>query len=316
MLAAMDSAKRFFLGSLLLCLALPLGAASLPCRPCAGLRVDSSASTAGPADAARLLKPGGLEPGSPVFVAWEVPLSGNAPENTPENPDRHQPAGHGPRQRRDPLDLLRLPHPAAARAGGRAPPGRAPRRGRRGGEGARRHLVPGRLAAGDGGLLPLRVRLPPQAGRRGADRRPGAGEGRLGSAPGRSQGPPGALRRGGGRLPGGRGPPAGRAGGAQGGGRGDPEPRSRTADRPRRPPDPRGAQRDAGGRGPRLHAGDRPHAVRLAGPGGGAARARALAAVPPRPANSRGTSPGIPAPPPPAPRRRGRSCAARTWGCG
>ncbi len=79
MLAAMDSAKRFLLGPVLLCLALPLGAASLPCRPCAGLRVESAVN---PADAARVLKPGGLEPGSPLFVAWEVPLSAEAPVDT------------------------------------------------------------------------------------------------------------------------------------------------------------------------------------------------------------------------------------------
>ncbi|HEY4589894.1 MAG TPA: hypothetical protein VII86_11745, partial [Thermoanaerobaculia bacterium] len=63
----------------MLCLALPLGAATLPCRPCAGLRVDSSVN---PADVARVLKPGGLEPGSPLFVAWEVPLSADAPADT------------------------------------------------------------------------------------------------------------------------------------------------------------------------------------------------------------------------------------------
>jgi hypothetical protein len=79
MLAAMDSAKRFFLGSVLFCLALPLGAANLPCRPCAGLRADSAVN---PTDVARVLKPGGLEPGSPLFVAWEVPLSAEAPADT------------------------------------------------------------------------------------------------------------------------------------------------------------------------------------------------------------------------------------------
>jgi hypothetical protein len=82
MLSAMDSAKRLLLGSVFFCLALPLGAANLPCRPCAGLRIDPAAAAAttaaGPADAARTLKPGGLEPGSPLFVAWEVPLSGGA----------------------------------------------------------------------------------------------------------------------------------------------------------------------------------------------------------------------------------------------
>ena len=79
MLPAMDSVKHLLPGSLLLCLALPLGAANLPCRPCAGLRVDSSVPLA---DVARVLKPGGLEPGSPLFVAWEVPLSADAPVDT------------------------------------------------------------------------------------------------------------------------------------------------------------------------------------------------------------------------------------------
>lgn len=80
MLPAMDSVKRLFLGSVLLCLALPLGAANLPCRPCAGLRVDPAVN---PADVARVLKPGGLEPGSPLFVAWEVPLSAPADATLP-----------------------------------------------------------------------------------------------------------------------------------------------------------------------------------------------------------------------------------------
>jgi hypothetical protein len=79
MLAAMHASKRFLLGGALLGCALPLAAANLPCRPCAGLRVETGAATAGPAEVARVLKPGGLEPGSPLFVAWEVPLSGEAP---------------------------------------------------------------------------------------------------------------------------------------------------------------------------------------------------------------------------------------------
>ncbi|MFL6193527.1 MAG: hypothetical protein ACJ75H_05110 [Thermoanaerobaculia bacterium] len=70
----MAPVKALLAGILLLCLALPLGAADLPCRPCAGLRLD-----AGAADVATLLKSSGaLEPGSPLFLAWEVPLSGDA----------------------------------------------------------------------------------------------------------------------------------------------------------------------------------------------------------------------------------------------
>ena len=75
MLSAMHSAKRLFLGSVLLCLALPLAAANLPCRPCAGIRIEPAAILP---DVARTLKPGGLEAGSPLFVAWEISLSGDA----------------------------------------------------------------------------------------------------------------------------------------------------------------------------------------------------------------------------------------------
>jgi hypothetical protein len=80
MLAAMHASKRSLLGgALLLGLALPSAASNLPCRPCAGLRVEPGAAAAGPADVARVLKPGGLEAGSPLFVAWELPLDGSAP---------------------------------------------------------------------------------------------------------------------------------------------------------------------------------------------------------------------------------------------
>src|SRR5215218_5014435 len=75
MLSAMDSAKRILLGSLFFYLALPLGAANLPCRPCAGIRIEPAAILP---DVASTLKPGGLEAGSPLFVAWEIPLSGDA----------------------------------------------------------------------------------------------------------------------------------------------------------------------------------------------------------------------------------------------
>lgn len=90
MLAAMHRAQSILVGSLFcLALALPAGAADFPCRPCAGLRLYPAAASpplsgvealagalAGTADVARTLKPGGLEPGSPLFVAWEIPLAG------------------------------------------------------------------------------------------------------------------------------------------------------------------------------------------------------------------------------------------------
>src|SRR5947199_1802392 len=80
MLAAMHRAQRFLLASVLLCLlllALPMGAAEIPRRPGAGLRLDPATAAAGAADVARTLKASGhLEPGTPLFVAWEVPLDG------------------------------------------------------------------------------------------------------------------------------------------------------------------------------------------------------------------------------------------------
>lgn len=99
MLAAMRPAKPLLLSLAMLCLTLPLGAAGFPCRPCAGLRLypapapapapapDSTAPAAptvppapaipaGVADVAATLKAsGGLEAGSPLFVAWEADLS-------------------------------------------------------------------------------------------------------------------------------------------------------------------------------------------------------------------------------------------------
>lgn len=75
MLPAMDSAKRLLIGSVFFYLALPVGAANLPCRPCAGVRIEPATILP---DVARALKPGGLEPGSPLFIAWEIPLSGDA----------------------------------------------------------------------------------------------------------------------------------------------------------------------------------------------------------------------------------------------
>lgn len=92
MLAAMHLAKYLLVSIALLC-ALPLGAADFPCRPCAGLRLypapppaESQATPvalATPADIATTLKAsGGLEAGSPLFVAWEIPLSGDTPADS------------------------------------------------------------------------------------------------------------------------------------------------------------------------------------------------------------------------------------------
>ncbi len=82
MLGAMHAAKRLLLATLLLCPALPLWGAEIPCRPCAGLRVDPSAGPGGATaagDIARTLKDSAhLEAGSPFFVAWEAPLDGSS----------------------------------------------------------------------------------------------------------------------------------------------------------------------------------------------------------------------------------------------
>ena len=70
----MHCARPVSIASVLFCLALPSGAAEIPCRPCAGLRLEPPAP-AGPADVARVLKASaGLKEDSPLFVAWEVPL--------------------------------------------------------------------------------------------------------------------------------------------------------------------------------------------------------------------------------------------------
>ncbi|HEV7784014.1 MAG TPA: hypothetical protein VGQ28_01690, partial [Thermoanaerobaculia bacterium] len=75
----MHAAKRFLLAALLLCLALPSRGVEIPCRPCAGLRVDPSAGAAAASDIARTLKDSAhLEAGSPFFVAWETPLDSSA----------------------------------------------------------------------------------------------------------------------------------------------------------------------------------------------------------------------------------------------
>jgi hypothetical protein len=74
-----------------------LRAATFPCKPCAGVRLEPipASSEAAPADpalaaastapttaagvAALLPQVARLEPGSPLYVAWEVPLDGTAP---------------------------------------------------------------------------------------------------------------------------------------------------------------------------------------------------------------------------------------------
>ncbi|HEX4966537.1 MAG TPA: hypothetical protein VF173_37355 [Thermoanaerobaculia bacterium] len=82
MLAAMHRAQRLLLASVLFCLSMApeaLGAAEMACRPCAGLRLEAATAAANAADVARTLKESGhLEEGSPLFVAWEVPLDGGA----------------------------------------------------------------------------------------------------------------------------------------------------------------------------------------------------------------------------------------------
>jgi hypothetical protein len=78
MLAAMHLARRLFFAIALL-LALPVGAAEIPCKPCAGLRLTSAAAASGTAEIARVLKESGhLEPDTPLFVAWEISLDGDA----------------------------------------------------------------------------------------------------------------------------------------------------------------------------------------------------------------------------------------------
>lgn len=83
MLRIMFRAKPLVLLVLLIGLSAPLGAATFPCRPCAGVRIDPVSDpslSAGPETFARALQTAKLEPGSPLFIAWEVPLNA---EGTP-----------------------------------------------------------------------------------------------------------------------------------------------------------------------------------------------------------------------------------------
>jgi hypothetical protein len=86
-------AKLLLSSSLLIYLfvAVPAGAATFPCRPCAGVRIETpapveppvdpaaqpgTALAASPADFANALRETvKLEPGSPLYIAWEVPLT-------------------------------------------------------------------------------------------------------------------------------------------------------------------------------------------------------------------------------------------------
>ncbi|HXU30651.1 MAG TPA: hypothetical protein VN851_08760 [Thermoanaerobaculia bacterium] len=56
----------------------PLGAISLPCQPCGGIRVIDPDELNNTIGAIGNLAAGTLEPGSPLFVAWDLPLDGSA----------------------------------------------------------------------------------------------------------------------------------------------------------------------------------------------------------------------------------------------
>ncbi len=56
----------------------PLGATSLPCQPCGGIRLADPAELETTIGAIGNIAAGTLEPGSPLFVAWDLPLDGSA----------------------------------------------------------------------------------------------------------------------------------------------------------------------------------------------------------------------------------------------
>ncbi len=56
----------------------PLGAISLPCQPCGGIRVPAGTDLAAIQGDIATLSAGTLEPGSPLFVAWDLELDGTA----------------------------------------------------------------------------------------------------------------------------------------------------------------------------------------------------------------------------------------------
>jgi hypothetical protein len=95
--------------------ALPGAAAGLPCKPCAGLVVDSPQGVA-----EALAAQAGLKPGSPLFVAWEVPLEPAAPPNPPPAaaPAASNAPDAPPGAAADSADLARSTGEAAARIAG------------------------------------------------------------------------------------------------------------------------------------------------------------------------------------------------------
>ena len=56
----------------------PAEAISLPCQPCGGIRLADPAQVVATGAAISSLAAGGLEPGGPLFVAWDLPLDGSA----------------------------------------------------------------------------------------------------------------------------------------------------------------------------------------------------------------------------------------------
>lgn len=68
----------FSLLSLILIASGPAGAANLPCQPCGGIRLADPAQAAETGSAIGTRASGTLEPGSPLFVAWDLPLDGTA----------------------------------------------------------------------------------------------------------------------------------------------------------------------------------------------------------------------------------------------
>ncbi|HEV7672863.1 MAG TPA: hypothetical protein VGS22_30465 [Thermoanaerobaculia bacterium] len=56
----------------------PLGAVSLPCQPCGGIRLSDPAELGNTIGGIGKIAAGTVEPGSPLFVAWDLPLDGTA----------------------------------------------------------------------------------------------------------------------------------------------------------------------------------------------------------------------------------------------
>ncbi len=56
----------------------PLRAATLPCQPCGGVRLAAPADPSATSGSIGAIAAGTLEPGGPLFVAWDLPLDGSA----------------------------------------------------------------------------------------------------------------------------------------------------------------------------------------------------------------------------------------------